>query len=352
MVFTLGSFVLVTVAVAFVSWLKTKGTDETSKDGYFLGGRSLSGLVIFGSLMMTNLSAEQLVGRNGQGYAAGMTAMGWETMCPIALTLMALFFIQKYFKLGISTIPEFLESRFDRATRVIVSFIFLVAYIVTMLPLVLYAGSVAMERIFGITALMGGNRFMATTVMCVALGIIGGIYAIFGGLKAVAVSDSLNGIIFIIGAVILIPVLAFIALGDGSIAEGIRIFATSSPEHLNAIQPADAQPPYIPWPMIVLGCGINHISYWCTNQSIMQRVLGAKNLKEAQKGSLLTGLTCVFCPIFLVAPGVIQFIYYRTVPAVSAGRHQHLPQSDVGLLRRSGSGHCCYGYSSTAHAEL
>ena len=75
MVFTLGSFVLVTVAVAFVSWLKTKGTDETSKDGYFLGGRSLSGLVIFGSLMMTNLSAEQLVGRNGQGYAAGMTAM-------------------------------------------------------------------------------------------------------------------------------------------------------------------------------------------------------------------------------------------------------------------------------------
>lgn len=144
MVFTLGSFVLVTVAVAFVSWLKTKGTDETSKDGYFLGGRSLSGLVIFGSLMMTNLSAEQLVGRNGQGYAAGMTAMGWETMCPIALTLMALFFIPKYFKLGISTIPEFLESRFDRATRVIVSFIFLVAYIVTMLPLVLYAGSVAM----------------------------------------------------------------------------------------------------------------------------------------------------------------------------------------------------------------
>lgn len=67
-------------------------------------------MVIFGSLMMTNLSAEQLVGRNGQGYAAGMTAMGWETMCPIALTLMALFFIPKYFKLGISTIPEFLEA--------------------------------------------------------------------------------------------------------------------------------------------------------------------------------------------------------------------------------------------------
>ena len=260
--------------------------------------------------MMTNLSAEQLVGRNGQGYAAGMTAMGWETMCPIALTLMALFFIPKYFKLGISTIPEFLESRFDRATRVIVSFIFLVAYIVAMLPLVLYAGSVAMERIFGITALMGGNRFMATTVMCVALGIIGGIYAIFGGLKAVAVSDSLNGIIFIIGAVILIPVLAFIALGDGSIAEGIRIFATSSPEHLNVIQPADAQPPYIPWPMIVLGCGINHISYWCTNQSIIQRTLAAKNLAQAQRGAVFTAFLKLLDPFFITICGLLAYRFF------------------------------------------
>lgn len=308
MLFTLLSFVAVTAAVAFISWLKTRGTDETSQEGYFLGGRSLTGIVIFGSLMMTNLSAEQLVGRNGQGYAAGMTAMGWESMCPVALTLMALFFVPKYFKLGITTIPEFLEDRYDRATRVMVSFIFLVAYIVTMLPLVLYAGSVAMERIFDVTALVGGNRFLAITIMCVALGIIGGVYAIFGGLKAVAVSDTFNGAIFIIGAVVLIPILAFIALGDGSIAEGIRLFATSSPEHLNAIQPANAQPPYIPWPMIVIGCGINHVSYYCTNQSIMQRVLGAKNLKEAQKGALLSGLVLVFCPVFLVAPGIIQFI--------------------------------------------
>lgn len=307
MFFTLCSFAAVTALVAFISWWKTRGTDETTADGYFLGGRSLTGIVIFGSLMMTNLSAEQLVGRNGQGYAAGMTAMGWESMCPIALTLMAMFFVPRYLRRGITTIPEFLEDRFDRFTRVMVSFIFLVAYIVTMLPLVLYAGSVATERIFNVTEMVG-NRFLAITIMCVLLGIIGGIYAIFGGLKAVAVSDSLNGVIFIIGAALLIPLLAFIALGDGSLAEGIRTFATSSPEHLNAIQPANAQPPYIPWPMIVVGCGINHISYYCTNQSIMQRVLGAKNLKEAQKGALLSGFALVFCPIFLVAPGIIQFI--------------------------------------------
>lgn len=307
MTWTVISFILVTAVVAFVSWWRTRGTDESTSEGYFLGGRSLTGIVIFGSLMMTNLSAEQLVGRNGQGYAAGMTAMGWESMAPIALTLMAVFFVPRYLKRGITTIPEFLEDRFDRATRVMVSFIFLAAYIVTMLPLVLYAGSVAMERIFNVTEIVG-NRFLAIAVMCVLLGVIGGIYAIFGGLKAVAVSDTLNGVIFIAGAAVLIPILAFIALGDGSLAEGIRSFATSSPEHLNAIQPADAQPPYIPWPMIIIGCGINHISYYCTNQSIMQRVLGAKNLKEAQKGALLSGLALVFCPIFLVAPGIIQFI--------------------------------------------
>ena len=309
MVFTLASFVAVTALVAFISWLKTRGTDETTQEGYFLGGRSLPGIVIFGSLMMTNLSAEQLVGRNGQGYSVGITAMGWETMCPVALTLMALFFVPRYLKLGIATIPQFLEDRYDRATRVLVSFIFLVAYIVTMLPLVLYAGSVAMERIFNVTELLGGNRFLATTIMCIALGIIGGIYAIFGGLKAVAVSDSLNGVIFIIGAVVIVPILAFIILGEGSLITGVqRMISDAPPEHLNAIKSWDAQAPEIPWPMIILGCSINHISYWCTNQSIMQRVLGAKNLKEAQKGSLLTGLTCVFCPIFLVAPGVIQFI--------------------------------------------
>lgn len=309
MVFTLASFVAVTALVAFISWLKTRGTDETSQDGYFLGGRSLTGIVIFGSLMMTNLSAEQLVGRNGQGYAAGITAMGWETMCPVALTLMALFFVPRYFKLGITTIPEFLENRYDRATRVLVSFVFLVAYIVTMLPLVLYAGSVAMERIFNVTDLVGGNRFLAITIMCVALGVIGGIYAIFGGLKAVAVSDSLNGVIFIIGAVVIVPILAFIILGEGSLITGVqRMISDAPPEHLNAIKSWDAQAPEIPWPMIILGCSINHISYYCTNQSIMQRVLGAKNLKEAQKGALLSGLALVFCPLFLVMPGIIQRI--------------------------------------------
>jgi SSS family solute:Na+ symporter len=323
MAFTIFSFALVTALVAFISWLRTKNQDESTSDGYFLGGRSLTGIVICGSLMMTNLSAEQLVGRNGQGYAAGMTAMSWETMVPVALTLSALFFIPKFLTCGITTIPEFLEDRFDRQLRVLISFIYSLAYILCSLPLVLYSGSVVFDNIFHVSDLLNGNRFMAITIVAVALGIIGGIYAVFGGLKAVVVSDTLNGLIFIAGACLIVPLLAFITLGHGSFTEGLKIFATASPRHLNTIWPADAQAPYIPWPMIFIGCGINHISYWCVNQSIVQRVLGAKNLKEAQKGCLLAGLLCVFCPIFLVAPGIIQYI--RDGGALGAAFDQAYP---------------------------
>ena len=314
MAFTVATFIAFTVLVAVLSWWKTRDDDLSTKEGYFLAGRGLPGIVIAGSLMMTNLSAEQLVGRNGQGYAAGMTAMGWETMCPIALTLMALFFIQKYFKLGISTIPEFLESRFDRATRVIVSFIFLVAYIVTMLPLVLYAGSVAMERIFGITALMGGNRFMATTVMCVALGIIGGIYAIFGGLKAIALSDSINGLGLIVGG-LLVPVFGFMFLsgqlgGDGSFMDGFDKFLHTNPSYLNAINEVNTPEPWLPWPLLFTGLLVNNMYYWATNQSIIQRTLAAKNLAQAQRGAVFTAFLKLLDPFFITICGLLAYRFF------------------------------------------
>lgn len=310
MVFTLASFVAVTALVAFISWLKTRGTDETSQDGYFLGGRSLTGIVIFGSLMMTNLSAEQLVGRNGQGYAAGITAMGWETMCPVALTLMALFFVPRYFKLGITTIPEFLENRYDRATRVLVSFIFLVAYIVTMLPLVLYAGSVAMERIFNVTDLVGGNRFLAITIMCVALGVIGGIYAIFGGLKAVAVSDTINGIGLLIAG-FLIPFIALAVLGHevggSGIVDGWTYILHNEPEKLNAWSSWNSAQPNLPWPLIFTGMLFSNLYWWCTNQSFVQRSLAAKNLAEGQKGAIYCGFLKCLGPLYLIFPGIIAY---------------------------------------------
>ena len=257
---------------------------------------------------MTNLSTEQLVGQAGQSYSTNMGAMSWSVNASIALLALALIFLPKYLKAGITTIPEFLEVRFDRTTKQIISFLFLLGYMLTYLPTVLYSGALAFNQIFQLDKLFGITSFQSIAILCVAIGVIGSIYAIFGGLKAVAVSDTVNGVGLLIGG-LLIPILSICILGNGSFLAGIQDFITNVPaEKFNAVNPANALPPMIPWPVLFLGMLFNNLFYWCTNQSIMQRVLGAKNLKEAQKGSLLTGLTCVFCPIFLVAPGVIQFI--------------------------------------------
>ena len=131
-------------------------------------------------------------------------------------------------------------------------------------------------------------------------------------LKAIALSDSINGLGLIVGG-LLVPVFGFMFLsgqlgGDGSFMDGFDKFLHTNPSYLNAINEVNTPEPWLPWPLLFTGLLVNNMYYWATNQSIIQRTLVLRNLKEAQKGSLLTGLTCVFCPIFLVAPGVIQFI--------------------------------------------
>ena len=135
------TFIAFTGLVALISWYKTKEENLSTKEGYFLAGRGLTGLVIAGSLEMTNLSTEQLVGQAGQSYSTNMGAMSWSVNASIALLALALIFLPKYLKAGITTIPEFLEVRFDRTTKQIISFLFLLGYMLTYLPTVLYSGA-------------------------------------------------------------------------------------------------------------------------------------------------------------------------------------------------------------------
>ena len=312
MAFTAITFVAFTALVALISWWKTRGDNLDTQDGYYLGGRSLTGPVIAGSLLMTNLSAEQLVGNNGQAVRVGMSTMGWEVTSAIALVILAFVLMPKYLKTGLTTVPQFFEQRYDEGTRRLVSIIVLLSYVVIMLPNILYAGAQVFVNIFGIDKMFGISRFAAIAIVCVATAIVGSIYAIFGGLKAIALSDSINGLGLIVGG-LLVPVFGFMFLsgqlgGDGSFMDGFDKFLHTNPSYLNAINEVNTPEPWLPWPLLFTGLLVNNMYYWATNQSIIQRTFGAKNLKEAQKGSLLTGLTCVFCPIFLVAPGVIQFI--------------------------------------------
>lgn len=306
---TVGSFLFFTGLVAVLSWYMTRGDNLDTQDGYFLGGRSLTGVVIAGSLMLTNLSTEQMVGLNGQSYMTTMAVMAWEATAAFALVCMALIFLPKYLKSGITTIPDFLEERYDAQTRKIISILFLIGYVVTYLPTVLYSGALVLNGIFDIPGILGMSNFQALWITVWAIGIVGSIYAIFGGLKAVAVSDTLNGVGLLVGG-LMIPVFGLMVLGHGSISEGIHTLVTVHPEKLNAIAPANAKNPLIPWPALFTGLFFNNLFYWCTNQSIVQRTFGAKNLAEGQKGVLGAGLLKLLGPFFLVLPGIIAFHLY------------------------------------------
>ena len=307
--FMIATFVGFTALVAVISFFKTRGEDTATKEGYFLAGRGLPAIVICGSLLMTNISAEQLVGQNGQSYVATIGVFGWEVIAALALVLCALFFLPKFIGNGITTIPQFYEMRYGTAVRRLAAIGFAAYSVVAMLPLVLYAGSVVLEQLFGISEMFGISRFAAVAICCVTIGVIGSIYAIFGGLRAVAVSDTINGVGLMIGCGLVVPILAFNYLGDGSFFNGLDIFFHAS-EKLNAIAPADAHAPWIPWPMIFTGLVVNDTQYWATNQSIIQRAFGAKSMAEAQKGVLWTAVLKCFTPIFTVVPGIIAFLVF------------------------------------------
>lgn len=307
--FIILTFIGFTALVALISWYKTKDDDLSTEAGYFLAGRSLTGVVIAGSLMLTNLSTEQMIGLNGQSYMTNMGPMAWEVTSCIALALMAFIFLPKYLKSGITTIPEYLEERYDYQTKKIISFLFLLGYILTYLPTVLYSGALALNQLFGVGELLGLGDFQAIFIMSIAIGIVGAIYAIFGGLKAVAVSDTINGVGLLIGG-LMIPIFGLIVLGDGNFMEGITKLVTEHPEKLNAINPANSQAPLIPWPVLFTGLLFNNLFYWCTNQAIVQRTFGAKNLAEAQRGVIFAGFLKLIGPFFLVIPGIIAFHLY------------------------------------------
>lgn len=177
-IFAIGSFIFFTVLVAVISYTFTKEEDLATEDGYFLGGRSLTGWMIGGSLMLTNLSTEQLIGLNAQGYTDNMSVMGWEVGASIALVIVAFYLLPKYLKGGITTIPDFLEERFDAGTKRIVTILFLFGYVFNLLPPILYTGARGISGMFNIPETLGVSQWTGLWIAVWGIGIIGSIYAI------------------------------------------------------------------------------------------------------------------------------------------------------------------------------
>lgn len=297
------SFVGFTLLVAVIAWWSTRTTDENTSDGYFLGGRSLTAGVIAASLLLTNLSTEQIVGLNGQAYSEGILVMAWETLAAIAIVVTALFLLPRYLKGGLTTVPQFLEKRYDTMTKTLTSGLFLSGYVVVLLPIVLYSGAVAVNTMFDIPTLLGVSDTAALWITVWGIGIVGSIYAVFGGLKAVAVSDTVNAIGLLVGG-LLIPIFGLLKIGNGSIGEGISTLMHANPDKFNSIGGVANS---VPFSTIFTGMMLVQLFYWGTNQAIIQRALGAKNLKEGQKGLMLAGFIKILGPLIVVLPGIIAF---------------------------------------------
>ena len=295
------SFIVATGAVAFftVRIVREMKKSDNATEEYFTGGRALAWPVVAGSLLLTNLSTEQLVGLNGAVFGdKALVGIAWEALAAFAMIATALIFLPKYLASGFTTTPAFLEKRFDKTTRSMVSGLFLFGYVTVLLPVVLYTGSLAMIGMFDLN--------IPLWLVVATIGSLGSAYAIFGGLKSVAVSDTINGVGLLVGG-LAIPALALVALGDGSFFSGLSTLVNTNPEYLAVLTNTnvDGNVVSVPWPTLLTGMMFIQVFYWSTNQVIVQRAMAAKSLAEGQKGVLFASAMKLVGPLMLCLPGII-----------------------------------------------
>lgn len=302
----IGFFGFTIFVIIYTVYKLRKDNFKTAK-GYFLAGKSLTGPIIAGSMILTNISTEHLIGMNGSSYKNGIIVIAWEVTSAIALVIAAIFFLPRFIRMGLTTIPEFLEKRFDGFTRSVVALLLMLSFVVTLLPIVLYSGAINIESVFDFSILFGITKSKALVYTVLAIGVVGSLYAIFGGLKAVAYSDTLNGIGLMLGG-LLIPAIALYQIGKGDVFEGLTTVYNFAPDKFDIVGKPDS---VLPFSVLFTGLMINQIYFWGMNQAIIQRAFGAKNLAEAQKGLIYTGVLKLFVPLIIVLPGLIAFYYFQ-----------------------------------------
>ena len=300
------SFLFFTCLVGLITYLKTRRDNLHSSKGYFLAGNSLNGWVIAGSLMLTNLSAANFTGMTANVYKGNLSPIAWTVTVIPVLIYFCSFLLPTFLKGGFTTIPEFLESRFSKSTQRIVAVMFLFSYIVSAMPVALYGGSIAINHLFNVPQAFGLSDEMAIWIVVWVLGSIGSVYALFGGLKGVAISDTLNGVGLLIGGA-LVFIIGVYQVGDHNFVEGAKTILTKNTEILDAVGDVSDG---IPFSVLFTGMLIHNFFFWTTNQFIIQRTLGAKSLKEGQKGIMLASFFKVLNVFYIAFPGIIAFHLY------------------------------------------
>lgn len=276
---------------------RRKGTGDS--EGYFLASKSLPWWAIGTSLIAANISAEQMIGMAGSGFAIGLAIASYEWMAAITLILVAKYMIPIFLEKKIYSMPQFLGMRFDERVRAILAIFWLLVYVFVNLTSVLYLGALTMQSILGFPLMYG----------IIGLAAFAAIYTIYGGLKAVAWTDVVQ-VAFLVGGGLITTWFALNAFsgGQGAIA-GFSSLLDRVPDHFNMILSSDHAFYYeLPGLSVLLGgLWIANISYWGCNQYIIQRALAAKSVKEAQSGLLFAGYLKLLMPLIVVIPGIVAF---------------------------------------------
>lgn len=294
-------FIGLTALIALVTYLKCRGHDRSqdSNKEFFLASGGLSWVFIAGSITLTNLSTDQLIGMNGNQMAV---VVWWELAAVVGLAILAKVFLPVYYKNNCTTTTELLEKRYnDKNIRAVIAGLFLFGNIFIFLPSVLYGGSLFMKSMF--------NADFEILTMAAMFAVVGAAYAIFGGLRAVAISDTFSGIL-LLGMGLLIVYLSMNAINfdfSGIPAERLTLIGN------------DESP--IPWHVLLTGMIFIQTFYWSTNQTITQRAMAAPNLKEAQKGVFTAGLIrLLIVPPMIVIPGIVSYKLYGDIGDLAYGR--------------------------------
>ena len=327
--------------VLFVGLYKSRGKE--SAEDYFLAGRGLTWWLIGFSLIAANISTEQFVGMSGSAAGpAGLAIASYEWMAAICLVFVAFFFLPKFLKSGIYTMPQFLEYRFDTFSRSVMSFMMVVVLVAVNITAVIYSGALTAATMFKDATFLGVP--MNITFFSWMIGIIGATYVFVGGLKAAAWADLIQGAALIAGGAI-IAYLAFDALGAIEVAKiahtapdsalagltdassGMAKFSAVNSDKLTMFLPADNNE--VPWTALILGLWIPNFYYWGLNQYIMQRTLGAKSLAEGQKGIMFAAFMKILIPFLIVFPGLIAFNLYAPEMAKEASKDSKIFRSNL-----------------------
>ena len=286
----IASFLLFFLIVLGVSMYKSRR--EESGEDFFLAGRGLVWPMIGLSLIAANISTEQIVGQAGQGAGnVGLAVASYEWMASITLVFVAFFFLPRFLRSGIFTMPEYLEYRYNIAARGLMAFYTLIIYVGVTISAVIYSGALTLHTIFDMK-------------LWTAVWIIGGIAALYttwGGLKAVAWADLFQGGALLLGGLVVLGI-GFSAVG------GVESFMTMNAERLHMILPRDH--PVLPWTALIVGLWIPNFYYWGLNQYITQRALAAKSIRQGQIGVLFAAFLKLLIPFIVIFPGIMAYQLY------------------------------------------